>query len=217
MAASSYLDPANDDAFVDPEVERYWMVPAGAAPGEGGIDLYVGGWSTRSCTCCSAVLAQGALRPRARLASRLVDSGFAADRRIGNVRLVRAELDSIVARPLTDLLAVTYGPMPVLTDLLGTVGGIQHAFIYGSWAARYLGEPGPVPNDLDVLVVGTADRDELDAVAQDAQHRLLRPVSVRRVLPKAWESPEPADAFLATVRERPLLALQVGIGAGTQQ
>ena len=149
-------------------------------------------------------------------ASRLVENGFAADRRVGNVRLVRAVQDSIVARPLTDLLAVTYGPMPVLTDLLAIVGGIQHAFIYGSWAARYLGEPGPIPNDVDVLVVGTADRDELDAVAHDAQHRLLRPVSVRRVLPRAWESPEPADAFLATVRERPLLALRVGIGAGTQ-
>jgi leucyl-tRNA synthetase len=38
-----YLDPANDDAFVSPEVERYWMVPDGAEPGEGGVDLYVGG------------------------------------------------------------------------------------------------------------------------------------------------------------------------------
>ncbi len=38
-----YLDPANDDAFISSEVERYWMVPAGAAPGEGGVDLYVGG------------------------------------------------------------------------------------------------------------------------------------------------------------------------------
>ena len=31
-----YLDPDNDAAFVDPEVERYWMAP-------GGVDLYVGG------------------------------------------------------------------------------------------------------------------------------------------------------------------------------
>ncbi|WP_420609048.1 leucine--tRNA ligase [Candidatus Poriferisodalis sp.] len=36
-----YLDPANDDALVDPEVERYWMAdPDG---GVGGVDLYVGG------------------------------------------------------------------------------------------------------------------------------------------------------------------------------
>jgi leucyl-tRNA synthetase len=37
-----YLDPTNDERFVDPEVERYWMGPR--APGEtGGVDLYVGG------------------------------------------------------------------------------------------------------------------------------------------------------------------------------
>jgi leucyl-tRNA synthetase len=38
-----YLDPRNDEAFADPAVERYWMVPGGAAPGDGGVDLYVGG------------------------------------------------------------------------------------------------------------------------------------------------------------------------------
>jgi leucyl-tRNA synthetase len=38
-----YLDPLNDEVFVAPENERYWMVPEGAAPGGGGVDLYVGG------------------------------------------------------------------------------------------------------------------------------------------------------------------------------
>jgi leucyl-tRNA synthetase len=47
-----YLDPTNSDAFVDPEVERYWMGPRSPhdspnASGEGqtvgGVDLYVGG------------------------------------------------------------------------------------------------------------------------------------------------------------------------------
>jgi leucyl-tRNA synthetase len=46
-----YLDPANDQAFVDPENERYWMGPhpqpvAGAPEGTrdpGGVDLYIGG------------------------------------------------------------------------------------------------------------------------------------------------------------------------------
>jgi leucyl-tRNA synthetase len=37
-----YLDPTNDEAFVDPAVERYWMGPQ--EPGDvGGVDLYVGG------------------------------------------------------------------------------------------------------------------------------------------------------------------------------
>ena len=37
-----YLDPINEAAFCDPEVERYWMGPQN--PGDpGGVDLYVGG------------------------------------------------------------------------------------------------------------------------------------------------------------------------------
>ena len=38
-----YLDPDNDTAIVDPRNERYWMVPPDASPGDGGVDLYVGG------------------------------------------------------------------------------------------------------------------------------------------------------------------------------
>ncbi|MDQ1664747.1 MAG: leucyl-tRNA synthetase [Actinomycetota bacterium] len=39
-----YLDPANSERFVDPEVEKYWMGPDPARPGDpGGVDLYVGG------------------------------------------------------------------------------------------------------------------------------------------------------------------------------
>ena len=34
-----YLDPTNENAFCDPEVERYWM----GAGDDGGVDLYVGG------------------------------------------------------------------------------------------------------------------------------------------------------------------------------
>jgi hypothetical protein len=142
-------------------------------------------------------------------ASRLIEAGFVSDSRRGNVRLIRAVTDSPVSRPLTDLLAVTYGPLPVLNDLLADVDGISHAFIYGSWAARYLGEPGPVPGDVDVLVVGTTDRDELDEIARAAQNRLGRPVDIRRVRPAAWASPDPADSFLASVRERPLIPLRL--------
>jgi leucyl-tRNA synthetase len=39
-----YLDPSNDQALADPQVERYWMAAADPSfPGEGGVDLYVGG------------------------------------------------------------------------------------------------------------------------------------------------------------------------------
>ncbi|MDQ1667277.1 MAG: leucyl-tRNA synthetase [Actinomycetota bacterium] len=37
-----YLDPTNEDRFVDPDVERYWMGPR-SDDDSGGVDLYVGG------------------------------------------------------------------------------------------------------------------------------------------------------------------------------
>jgi len=142
-------------------------------------------------------------------ASRLVAAGFASDSRRGNVRLLRAAAGTPVSRPLTDLLAATYGPLPVLTDLLAGAAGVSAAFIYGSWAARYEGESGPVPHDIDVIVVGTADRDDLEEIARSAQDKLGRPVDIRRVSPAAWSDPDPGDAFLASVRQRPLVQIPI--------
>lgn len=141
-----------------------------------------------------------------READRLVEASLVTDRRMGNLRLIRANLDTVVARPLTDLLVVTYGPIVVLSDLLAGVSGVEEAFVYGSWAARYRGQPGPVPKDVDVLVVGAADEDELDEVARTAERILGREVNVRVVPSKLWRKPA-GDPFIATVRSRPLVAI----------
>jgi predicted nucleotidyltransferase len=144
--------------------------------------------------------------------TRLVDSGLLADRKMGNLRLIRSAPTSVLTRPLTDLLAVTYGPLPILTELLSSVDGVELAFIYGSWAARYEGEPGPIPRDIDVLVVGTADLDDLDDAAHKAQVRLGRAVDIRRVLPNTWEETDPGDPFLSSVHSRPLVELAIKPG-----
>lgn len=150
-------------------------------------------------------------------ASRLVAGGLLYDSRRGNVRLLRAATDTPLTRPLTDLLAVTYGPLPVLTDLLSDVDGVDRAFIYGSWAARHQGEPGPVPEDVDVLVVGAADRDVLDELARTAQQRLGRPVTIRRLRARAWAASDPSDSFVASLRERPLVELQLPESQGVSE
>jgi predicted nucleotidyltransferase len=142
-------------------------------------------------------------------ADRLVTAGLVRERRRGQARLLQAETSTPVSRPLTDLLAVTYGPLPVLGDLLSGVDGVQTAYIYGSWAARYLGEPGPVPHDIDVLVVGAADQDDLYDIARKAEIRLGREVNISVISPQYWETPDPADSFMRHVRERPLVELEL--------
>jgi len=142
--------------------------------------------------------------------TRLVEAGLLVDRRVGTSRLVRSVQDSLLTRPLTDLLAVTYGPLPVLTRSLAGLEGVIQAFIYGSWAARYDGEPGPVPADVDVLVIGDVDPDDLGERAQEAEAVLRRAVNIRRVRPSTWESKE--DPFVTTVRARPLVELHIDTG-----
>jgi DNA-binding transcriptional ArsR family regulator len=140
-------------------------------------------------------------------ASKLSDGGLIKTRKRGNLRLIRSVTDSLLTRPLTDLLAVTYGPLPVLSDLIADVSGITEAHIYGSWAARYSGEPGPVPADVDVLVVGAPDPDDLDEVADRAQMTLRRPVNVRRIGAETWNSSNPTDPFIRSVKSRPLVTI----------
>lgn len=139
--------------------------------------------------------------------SRLVEAGLLRDRRVGRSRLVRANPDSILARPLTDLLTVTYGPVPVLERELSSVEGIERAFVFGSWAARHQGVSGAIPNDVDVMVVGRADLDALDDAADRAQRVLQRPVNIRRVSSSAWQSSR--DPFFTQVRDQPLVQLHI--------
>lgn len=140
--------------------------------------------------------------------SRLVEAGVLVDSRQGRSRLVRANPEYRLLRPLTELIAGTYGPVPVVTDALRGMPGIEAAYIYGSWAARHDGEPGGQPRDLDVLVIGTAPRADLNEAAAAAEERLRMPVNITKVSREAWDSSD--DAFLRTVRSRPLVRLDLG-------
>jgi len=142
---------------------------------------------------------------------RLAEAGLVREVRRGNQRLVRADTSNPVFAPLAGLMAVTFGPVPVLRELLADVPGVREAWIYGSWAARYAQQPGPVPGDIDVLVVGTTDPDVLDEVAQTAGERMGREVNIRRVRLQAWDAAE-ADPFKATVTSRPMVAVVGGDG-----
>ncbi len=86
---------------------------------------------------------------------------------------------------------------------------MEQAFIYGSWAARYLGEPGPVPQDVDVLAVGTASDDHLYDAARKAERCLNRQVNISGISPRYWEHPDPADSSMRHIRERPYVKLEL--------
>ncbi len=129
-------------------------------------------------------------------------------RKIGNTRLVRANTDSPYYRGLADVLVKAFGPPRVLAAALAPVGNIDTAHIYGSWAAHLLGDGADRPvGDIDVLVLGSPDRDELYAAASAAEQRLGRPVQAT-VRPADWISTGTGN-FHATVTQRPLVEIDL--------
>jgi hypothetical protein len=108
---------------------------------------------------------------------RAQEAGLVATRKIGNTRLVRADTGSPYYAGLADVLARAFGVPAILTEALRPVSGIDEAYIYGSWAARHAGETGRRPvGDIDVLLLGTPDRDELYEAAASAEKHLGRQV-----------------------------------------
>lgn len=133
----------------------------------------------------------------AREASRLEDAGLITSTRVGRQRHLRANTESPYYEPLRELLARAYGPPRLIGDTLRGVGGVEKALIYGSWAARYLGESGPPPNDIDVLVVGSPDRRALARAGRELSEQLGLEVDPHVVSAVDYQSG--ATGFLRTV------------------
>ncbi|MCW2891646.1 MAG: ArsR family transcriptional regulator [Actinomycetia bacterium] len=133
---------------------------------------------------------------------RAEQTGVIASRRVGRTRLVAAA-NSPLTGPLTELLLRSFGPRQVLAEELAAVDGIEAAYLFGSWAARYAGQEGRPPADLDVLVIGKPDRDALDDAAQRAGERVAREVNVTIRSPQWWR--EGTDGFHAEITRRPIV------------
>jgi DNA-binding transcriptional ArsR family regulator len=142
---------------------------------------------------------------------RLTTAGFLRERTSGRNRYLRANTDHPLFRPVVQILQYSYGPIALLPELLSGIERVDQAFVYGSWAARFTGEEGADPNDIDVLVVGNPDRGALFDVAQRATALLHREVNIRGVSAAQWEASD--DLFLRTLRDRPLVPIPLHEGA----
>ena len=138
--------------------------------------------------------------------TRAEQAGVVHARRQGNTRLVTAAA-SPLTEPLTELLLRSFGPAQIVAEELSGLSGIEKAYIFGSWAARYLGTPGRAPADIDVLIIGAPDRDDLDEAAQRAGQRLAREVNVTIRTPQWWATGN--DGFHTEITNRPLVPLNL--------
>jgi DNA-binding transcriptional ArsR family regulator len=136
---------------------------------------------------------------------RLAEAGLLAARSSGRMRLVAANMESPYFAELQALLLKAAGPAVVLSEALAEVRGIREAHIFGSWARRYRGEPGPSPADVDVVIVGGADLEAVEAVCVEVGGRLGLEVNAIVLSDEEWE--RRASGFLRQLREGPLVQL----------
>jgi predicted nucleotidyltransferase len=125
---------------------------------------------------------------------------------VGGTRLVRANTASPYYSGLAEVLTRAFGVPAVLAEALSPLTGIAAAYIYGSWAARHEGQTGQRPvGDIDVLILGNPDRDELYAALSGVEERLGRPVQAA-IRDPSWLT-SGTGSFHDTVTSRPLLEL----------
>jgi DNA-binding Lrp family transcriptional regulator len=138
---------------------------------------------------------------------RLVEAGLVRGERVGRALRLHPAVDNPATAPLRQLLVVTFGPAMVLEKALAGIDGVQHAYVHGSWAARYQGEPGGPPGDIDLVLIGRPSRRVVDTALQDLEEELGREVNATYVSPERWQDDD--DPFIRTVRSRPLVALRL--------
>jgi DNA-binding transcriptional ArsR family regulator len=139
---------------------------------------------------------------------RAEQAGLVTSRKVGNTRLVRANTASPYYAGLAEALTRAFGVPAVLANALGPVEGIDAAYVYGSWAARHAGQAGQRPvGDIDVLVLGQPDRDQLYEALSVTEQRLGRPVEAT-IRETGWLD-EGTGGFHDTVTSRPMLQLDL--------
>lgn len=144
----------------------------------------------------------------AREVERLVEAGLLETELRSGRRSVWANTTSPIFDELHSILLKTIGPKAVVEAGLRGMVGVDQAMIYGSWARRYHGEPGPFPQDIDLMVIGTMDVSKLRAAADHASEALARDVNVTALTPHEWRRGK--RSFVAHIKSEPLVRLDLG-------
>lgn len=135
-------------------------------------------------------------------------AGLVKSRLVGRTRLISADAASPYFDGLSDVLVKAFGAPWILGQALEGIAEIDGAYVYGSWAARFVGESGDRPvGDIDLLVLGRPDRDEVYAAASTAEHRLGRSVQVT-IRPSDWLATG-TGTFHDTVAGRPMVPVTI--------
>ena len=129
--------------------------------------------------------------------ARLVDAHILTARKVGRSNLLRPNPDNRLVGPLTEIVLATMGPHLIVGEAFVGIRGVSRLLIYGSWAARHHGQPGPPRYDLDLLVAGRPERSTVYAAAEAVEQRTGLTVNPVIASVKRWD--DHADALITEI------------------
>lgn len=138
----------------------------------------------------------------ARELERLVDAGLLARAPEGRQVYFQASIDSPLFDAVQTIVRRTFGAQDVLRRHLGRLPGLERAFIYGSYAR---GEDNAT-SDIDLMIVGSPDVDELTDRASAAEVELGRPLNYTLLTEQEVERRrQSGDRFFTSIERGPIL------------
>lgn len=137
--------------------------------------------------------------------NRLSEVGIVTSRQLGNLRLSKINKDHYLFPEISKIVLYTFGPKELLSKEFENLAGVTKGYIFGSWAARYLGQSGDDPGDIDVLLVGKFNRAKAFDIALEVGKKIGKEVNVNNLSEQDWK--EGKSGFLRTIRSRPMVQI----------
>lgn len=135
---------------------------------------------------------------------RLVRAELLSERRSGNRRYLRANVDHPLHRPLREVVERSVGAIPILREALAADPRIRLAVLFGSAATGN----ERAASDVDVLIVGTIGLGDVLEVLAPAQTRLERDVRPVVMTPEEYSRRvHDREHFLTSILAAPIVTL----------
>jgi len=138
---------------------------------------------------------------------RLVEAEYVLDKNLGRVRLIQANQNHPLFQPIFQIVAHSYGPAALLPKALQNLFGLQQAFVHGQWAARLAQIPGPIPTEIELILVGNMNRIDASHALAAAEQAIGKPINVQFASNFDWE--RETSELLRQVKAGPLLELEL--------
>jgi hypothetical protein len=138
---------------------------------------------------------------------RLLDGQLVIQKTSGRARFIQANKSHLLFESVSQIVAFSYGPAAVLPPLLVGLDGIEHAFLFGVWAARLSRQTAASPKEVDLLLIGNVSRIEASRAAAKAEDLLGREVNVQFASSLEWARAE--SDFVREIKLNPLVELQL--------